>query len=173
MRADADQVSRAHMVKTAAHSAAQSRIRFRKMMWIGLIFLCVIAAAVVIRRMTVLANPPRNPPAQFAGLDEAFAAKPILTLVHIVPGLVFVILVPFQLSRSFRNRNLRAHRWMGRATMLLGVVIGISALLMSSHPIGGGLEASATIFFDAFFLFAQTKAFVHIRRGESRCIANG
>jgi uncharacterized membrane protein len=136
------------------------------MMWIGLIFLCVIAAAVVIRRMTALANPPRNPPAQFAGLDEAFAAKPILTLVHIVPGLVFVILVPFQLSRSFRNRNLRTHRWMGRATMLLGVVIGISALLMSSHPIGGGLEASATIFFGAFFLFALTKAFVHIRRGD-------
>jgi len=136
------------------------------MMWIGLIFLCVIAAAVVIRRMAALAYPPNNPPAQLAGLDEAFAAKPILTLVHIAPGLVFVILVPFQFSRSFRNRHLRAHRWMGRATMLLGVIIGISALPMSRHPIGGGLEASATILFDVFFLLALTKAFVHIRRGH-------
>jgi Predicted membrane protein (DUF2306) len=136
------------------------------MMWIGLIFLCVIASAVVIRRIAALAYPPRNPPAQFAGLDEAFAAKPILTLVHIVPGLIFVILVPFQFSRSFRNGHLRAHRWMGRAIMLLGVLIGISALPMSLHPIGGALEASATLFFDGFFLFALTKAFLHIRRAE-------
>jgi hypothetical protein len=166
MKTDVGQVSRAHMVERSSYGAAQSRTRFRRMMWIGLIFLCVIAAAVVIRRMAALAYPPHNPPAQFAGLDEAFAAKPILTLVHIVPGLVFVILVPFQFSRSFRNHHLRAHRWMGRATMLLGVVIGISALPMSRHPIGGALEASGTVFFDAFFLFALTWAFVHIRRGQ-------
>jgi uncharacterized membrane protein len=153
-------------VNSVASSSVPSRTRFRKMMWIGLIFLCVIAAAVVIRRMAALAYPPHNPPAQLAGLDEAFAAKPILTLVHIAPGLLFVILVPFQFSRSFRNRHLRAHRWMGRATMLLGVVIGISALPMSRHPIGGRLEASATILFDVLFLLALTKAFVHIRRGH-------
>lgn len=166
MRTDAGQVSRAHRVERSAYDAAQSRTRFRKMMWIGLIFLCVIAAAVVIRRITALAYPPRNPPAQLAGLDEAFAAKPVLTLAHIVPGLVFVILVPFQFSRSFRNRHLRAHRWMGRVTMLLGLGIGISALPMSRHPIGGGLEASATISFDVLFLFALSKAFVHIRGGD-------
>ena len=166
MRTDAAQVSPAGLVNTAAYSSTQSRTRFRSILWIALIFLCVIAAAVVIRRMAALANPPRNPPAQFAGLDAAFAAKPILTLVHIVPGLIFVILVPFQLSRSFRNRHLRAHRWMGRATMLLGVLIGISALPMSRHPIGGSLEASATVFFDGFFLLALTKGFVHIRRGD-------
>jgi hypothetical protein len=37
---------------------------------------------------------------------------------------------------------------------------------MSRRPIGGPLEASATVFFDAFFLLALTKAFVQIRRGE-------
>jgi uncharacterized membrane protein YozB (DUF420 family) len=153
-------------VNTAARSAARSRIRFRKMMWIGLISLCVIAAAVVIRRITALANPSRHAPGRVAALDASFAAKPVLTLVHIVPGLVFVILVPFQLSRSFRNRHLRAHRWMGRTTMLLGVVIGISAVPMSRRPIGGVLETSATLFFDGFFLLALTKGFVHIRRGE-------
>jgi uncharacterized membrane protein len=166
MRTDAGQVSRAHMLNTAGYGGALSKPRFRSSMWIGLILLCVIAAAVAIRRMTALENPPRNTPARLAALDAAFAAKPVLTSVHIVPGLVFVILVPFQLSRSFRNRHLSAHRWMGRATMLLGVVVGISALPMSLHPIGGALEASATLFFDGFFLLALTKAFVHIRRGR-------
>jgi len=133
-------------------------------MWIGLIFLCVVAAAVAVRRMTALANPPRNAPPQLAALDKSFANKPVLTIVHILPGLVFVTLVPFQFSRSFRNRHLRAHRWMGRLAMTLGLIIGISAIPMSRHPIGGALEASATLFYDGFFLFALTKAFLYIRR---------
>src|SRR6185312_15151032 len=128
------------------------------------LILCFIAAAVSIRRMVALASPPRSAPPQFAGLDAAFAAKPGLTLLHIVPALIFVILVPFQFSRSFRNRHLRVHRWMGRATMLLGAVVGISALPMSRHPIGGALEASATLFYDGFFLFSLAKAFLYIRQ---------
>jgi hypothetical protein len=140
--------------------------RFERAMWIGLILLCVIAAAAAIRRITALADPPRNAPAQMAGLDAAFAAKTVLTLIHIVPALVFVVLVPFQFSRSFRNRHLRAHRWIGRTVMILGLVIGISALPMSRHPVGGALEVSAIIFFDGFFLLALTKAFLHIRRRE-------
>ena len=136
-------------------------------MWIGLIVLCVIAAAVAVRRMTALANPPRNAPPQLAALDEAFARRPVLTLVHIVPGLVFVALLPFQFSRLFRNRHLRIHRWMGRVVMTLGLIIGISAAPMSRHPIGGTLEASATLFYDGFFLFALTKAFLYIRQRNS------
>lgn len=135
-------------------------------MWIVMLVLCAIAAAVVVRRISALVSPPRNVPAQLAGLDQVFADKETLTLTHIIPGLAFVILVPFQLSRSWRNRHLRAHRWMGRIVMILGVIIGISALAMSTNPIGGAIEASATIFFDLFFLFALTKAYLHIRRRE-------
>src|SRR5579859_1639697 len=145
-------------------ATARPEFRFKRPMWFGLIFLCVIAAAVAVRRMTALANPPRNAPPQLAALDEAFARRPVLTLVHIIPGLMFVILVPFQFSRSFRNRHLRAHRWMGRVVRTLGLIIGISALPMSRHPIGGPLEASATLFYDGFFLFALTKAFLYIRQ---------
>jgi len=131
-----------------------------------MLVLCGIAVAVVVRRITALASPPKNVPPQLAGLDQVFAGKEALTLAHIIPGLAFVMLVPFQLSRSWRNRHLRAHRWMGRIVLALGVIIGISALAMSSNPIGGAIEASATIFFDLFFLLALTKAYLHIRRRE-------
>ena len=131
-----------------------------------MLVLCVVAAAVVVRRVTALLSPPKNVPAQLAGLDQTFATKEALTLAHILPGLAFVILVPFQLSRSWRSRHLRAHRWMGRIVIILGLIIGISALAMSTHPIGGAVEASASIFFDLFFLFALTKAYLHIRRRE-------
>jgi hypothetical protein len=135
-------------------------------MWIGMILLCVIGAAAVIRRITALAHPPQNVPAQLAGLDESFAERSILTLVHIVPGLILVALVPFQFSRSFRNRHLRAHRWMGRTLMVLGVVIAFSALGLLRDPIGGRLEVICILFFDVLFLLSLVKAFVHIRRRE-------
>src|SRR5690349_14199825 len=77
-----------------------------------------------------------------------------------------VALVPFQFSRRFRGRHLRAHRWIGRIVIILGLVIGLSAILMSRNPIGGGVEIAAIGFFDALFLFALTKALIHIRRRE-------
>jgi predicted membrane protein DUF2306 len=149
---------------TSAPTAAVARPPMKRIMWIGLLILCSIGAAVSIRRMVALASPPHSAPPQLAGLDAAFAAKPGLTLLHIIPALVFVILVPFQFSRSFRNRHLRAHRWMGRITMALGALVGLSALPMSRHPIGGALEASATLFYDGFFLFSLSKAFIYIRQ---------
>lgn len=142
------------------------KTRWARVMWIGLIVLCVIGGAAAIRRMVALVSPPHNAPPQLAELDAAFASRPVLTLAHIVPGLLFVILVPFQFSRSFRNRHIRVHRWMGRTVMILGLIIGLSALPMSRHAIGGGLELSAILFFDCFFLLSLTKAFLHIRRGE-------
>jgi hypothetical protein len=153
-------------MSATSYAAAASKVRFRRLMWIGLILLCIIAAAAVVRRIAALASPPRNVPPQLASLDAAFAKKPVLTLMHIVPGLIFVILVPFQFSRSFRNRHIRTHRWMGRAVMILGLIIGSSALPMSRHPIGGALEVSAILFFDLFFLLALTKAFLHVRHRE-------
>ena len=131
-----------------------------------MILLCVIGAAAVIRRIFALAHPAQNAPPQLAALDAAFAHKPVLTLLHIVPALVLVSLVPFQCSRSFRNRHLQIHRWMGRTVMILGLIIGTSALALLRDPIGGPIEVSAILVFDALFLTSLTKAFLHIRRGE-------
>src|SRR6267142_645148 len=106
--------------------------------------------------------------AQFAKLDDLFAHYPILTLVHIVPGLLFMLLGPLQFSSTIRARHLRWHRWSGRIFVVCGVVIGISALVMSlgMPAIGGFNQAAATTLFASFFLFALSKAFWHIQRRE-------
>jgi uncharacterized membrane protein len=106
--------------------------------------------------------------AQFAKLDELFAHYPILTLVHIVPGLLFMLLGPLQFSSTIRARHLRWHRWSGRVFVICSVVIGISALVMSfgMPAIGGFNQAAATTLFATFFLFALCKAFWYIRRRE-------
>src|SRR6267378_1734566 len=154
-------------------------IRLRRALWSAVIFLALIGSAVAVRRMVHLvpivvggyhpAASISNPvAAQFAALDDLFAHYPILTLVHIVPGLLFMLLGPLQFSPTIRARHLRWHRWSGRVFVVCGVVIGISALVMSfgMPAIGGFNQAAATTLFATFFLFALCKAFWHIRRRE-------
>lgn len=157
----------------------EPKIRFRRALWSAVIFLALVGAAVAIRRIVfltpILANgysPPAVAPdsraAQFVALDEVFARHPILTVLHVVPGLLFMILGPFQFSKSIRARHLQWHRWNGKIFMTIGFIIGISALVMSftMQSIGGVNQAAATILFGSFFLFALSKAFWHIRRRQ-------
>jgi uncharacterized membrane protein len=134
--------------------------------WIALLILCAIGAAAATRRIVALGTAPVAGSSEFAGLDAHFAAKAAITLLHIVPSLLFVLLVPLQFVSSLRRRRPRLHRWTGRVIVGLGVVLGISALWLSAHPVGGLAEGTATIFFGCFFLFSLGKAWWHIRNGR-------
>lgn len=57
---------------------------------------------------------------------------------------------------------------MGRIAVVLGLIIGASALLLLERPIGGVLEVSAILVFDSLFLLSLTRAFLHIRQREVR-----
>jgi hypothetical protein len=154
-------------------------VRIRRVLWGAVIFLAFIGAAVALRRIVNLVpivlhgyHPPppaRNPvAAQFGALDNLFAHYPVLTLIHIVPGLLFMLLGPLQFSATIRARHLRWHRWSGRVFIVCGSVIGISALIMSvgMPAIGGVNQAAATTLFGSYFLVALSRAFWLIRRRE-------
>jgi uncharacterized membrane protein len=151
----------------------------QRALWSAVVSLALIGVAVGVRRTLYLLpivahgyRPPvvsSNPRlAQLTALDDLFAQHAILTLVHIVPGMLFMILGPLQFSSGIRARHLRWHRLSGRVFVICGLVIGISALVMSlgMPAIGGVNQAAATTLFGTFFLFALCKAFWHIRRRE-------
>jgi len=154
-------------------------IRMRRVLWSAVVFLAFIGTAVAVRRMTTVVPvvlhgyrppPPASNPvaAQFGALDDLFAHHPKLTLIHIVPGLLFMLLGPLQFSSSIRARHLRWHRWSGRVFVACGFVIGITALIMSlgMPAIGGVNQAAATTLFGSYFLVALSRAFWLIRRRE-------
>jgi uncharacterized membrane protein len=154
-------------------------VRIRRILWSAVIFLAFIGTAVAVRRMVNVVpvvlhgyHPPppaANPvAAQFTALDDLFAHYPVLTLIHIVPGLLFMLLGPLQFSSTIRARHLRWHRWSGRVFVVCGFVIGISALIMSigMPAIGGVNQAAATTLFGSYFLLALSRAFWLIRRRE-------
>jgi uncharacterized membrane protein len=143
-----------------------SHTRRDRRFWITVVILCAIGAGAAARRIVALATTPIAGSSQLANMDAHFAAKAGMTLLHVVPSLLFVLLVPLQFISSLRRRHPRLHRWIGRVVMSLGLVAGISALWLSAHPVGGLVEGSATILFGCFFLFALGKAWWHIRNGR-------
>lgn len=134
-----------------------------------MIVLAVIGVAAATRRTLVLFWPKvfagKYPPA--AAMDAGFARHMALTLVHIIPGALFLVLALLQFVPSIRAQHLEVHRWLGRILVVTGLVIGISALVMSfTMNIGGPNETAATTLFGILFLFCLGKAYRHIRRKE-------
>lgn len=133
-------------------------------LWMKISFwLCiVIAVAIVIRRVLALSTPPSShAPPQMAALDAYFAAHAVLTYVHILCGLAFVLLLPL----AFWSRT-RGSAVLERAIFFLGIVVGLTAYAMTEYAVGGWVERAAVIFFDTLFLFALYRAWSFTRLGN-------
>jgi uncharacterized membrane protein SirB2 len=136
------------------------------------VVLVAIGLAAVTRRAYVLLFPPHIS-SQFAAsrfgtaaaLDTGFALHPTLVFLHIIPAFLFMSLIPFQFVETFRRRHLAWHRLTGRILIVLGTVVGFSALVMSfTMNIGGVSETVATTFYAILFLVFLALGFWNIRR---------
>ena len=141
-------------------------IRF---LWAAVIFLALVGLAVATRRTVVLLKPAavsaRNNPA--AALDSAFADRRTLTLVHILPGMLFMILGPLQFVHGLRAKYPQVHRWSGRIFLSASAVVGITGLTLAfGKTIGGVDEKAAVTLFGSFFLIALAKGLWHTLRRE-------
>jgi hypothetical protein len=121
----------------------------------------VVAVAVVIRRLVALAYPSQSAPPQLANLDAVFASHAGLTVAHIVPALVFVLLVPLFYSPRFAGAV-----WLERLLFIFGAIVGFSAYAMSFFPVGGWLERSAVLLFNSLFLYSLARSYSYMRRGQ-------
>jgi hypothetical protein len=129
---------------------------------IGFWICVVIAIAVVVRRLFALAAVSHNGPPQMAALDDAFASHAALTLAHIIPAVLFVLLSPFAVFKRFAN-----FRWADRILFPLGLVVGLTAYAMSAYSVGGSVELSAVLFFNSLFLYSLVRAWWHRQHGDA------
>jgi len=140
-----------------------------RFLWVAVIFLALHGVLVATRRAVVLIkpgamNPNRNPA---AALDAHFAKEKSLALLHVIPGMIFMILGPFQFVRRLRERHPAVHRWTGRIFLAASTVIGLTGLTMAVRgTIGGWDEKSAILLFGSFFLFSLGKALWHVLHRE-------
>ena len=130
------------------------------LIWTPFILLCLIGAAAALRRILELLLPPSSSgPAALQMLDTHFAARKALTLAHLFPALAFVLILPLWFSSRIRARD-HLHRRITVALFILGAVIGVTALLLSTQPVGGVTEQSAVLFYLSLYLFALARAFI-------------
>jgi uncharacterized membrane protein len=100
-------------------------------------------------------------------VDSRFAAHPFMTLLHVLPGGLFLMLAPLQFSSRIRSRHIWFHRWSGRLLVVTAFVTASAGLYFGLlMPYGGPLEMAAIAFFGGLFLTAVSKAFVAIRRHQ-------
>jgi len=99
--------------------------------------------------------------------EARFAAHPTLTLLHVLPGALFLTLGPLQFSRRIRARHLPFHRWSGRVLVVAAIVSAIASLYFGVlHPFAGLGEVSSIATFGALIVFSVVRGFVAIRRGD-------
>jgi len=132
-------------------------------------FLASIGLAVATRRTIVLMKPgtmssAKNPAVQ---LDAHFANHATLTLAHVLPAMLFMVLGPLQFVRGLRAKYPQVHRWSGRIFLTASTVVGVTGLTMAfGKTIGGVDEKAAITLFGTFFLIALAKALWHALRRE-------
>jgi Predicted membrane protein (DUF2306) len=137
----------------------------RKLLWAGTWILTIIGILMVLRRIGIMAGfgnyliSPRFP------FDSGLRDHPILTIIHIVPELLFILLGPFQ----FRKSSPEFHRISLYVFIPACYIIGLSALVMPFIvlPLGGINEAVASSFFALYFLVSITQALRAVRHNQS------
>ena len=94
-----------------------------------------------------------------------FIAHPGNGLLHLLLGIVFVLLAPFQFSARIRQQKPRLHRWSGRVLVTIAVVIGVTGMFLGVIvPTYGLIEAVTISIIGCFFLYCIVRAVVEIRR---------
>ena len=132
---------------------ALSSRTIRHPLWLltGFWLLVAISIAIVVRRLIELIHPSGAGPAQMAAINATFSSHAALTLMHIVPAAIFVLLAAAVLLRC-------AGKPLKRAFYVFGTITGVTAYAMSSYAIGGWVERSAVLLFNTWFLLTLGRA---------------
>ncbi len=137
-----------------AGSTQNAAAKTSRWMQVGFSLCLVIAAVVATRRLIILSGPIPQGTTPAAKLDAFFASHTGLMVAHLVPALLFVLLVP-----AFYSRRFRGDAWIAGALYAVGAVIGLTAYVMTFHLVGGLVEAAAIVTFNSLFLYSLLRSF--------------
>jgi hypothetical protein len=101
-------------------------------------------------------------------LDRRYVEHPWLSYLHIVPGMVFFLLAPFQFVARIRTRWPGVHRWVGRvaATAALTAAITSIAAAIVFPAYGNWLSAFSSYVFGTYMTLSLVLAYRAIRNKQ-------
>jgi uncharacterized membrane protein len=105
--------------------------------------------------------------AELPVFDGRFAAHPTATILHILPGGLFLLFAPLQFSSRLRTRHLQFHRWSGRLLAITAIIAASTGLYFGLFmPFAGLAETVPIALFGGLLGYAIVKAVVAIRSGQ-------
>lgn len=103
---------------------------------------------------------------EIPGIERRFAESPAVTLLHVIPGALLLILGLLQFSPRIRDRHLNFHRWSGRVVVILAIFAGLTGLWIGVVLPYSSNERLPSAVFGALFLMAAAMGIAAIRRGD-------
>lgn len=101
-------------------------------------------------------------------MKASFLAHRTGIYAHIFASVVAISLGPFQFLASLRQRFVRLHRWMGRAYLGIGVLVGgLAGLYMATFAFGGIASKLGFASLAVLWLYTGLRAFLAIRGGRT------
>lgn len=77
-----------------------------------------------------------------------FRNSPVVRVAHMMPGLLWMVFAPLQFVARIRRRAPRFHRWVGRMSLALTIILIPSGVVFAAlHPFAGAFEEMAPICF--------------------------
>lgn len=140
--------------------------KYERTLWWLTGILVLIGVVIVVRRLVSLAN---LPPAQYVPVansrnpvpDSGFIDHPLLTAIHIMPAIIFVLLAPLQFVKRIQVQYPTFRRVTLNVVLACGLVIGSTALIMGFiMAIGGITETLAVTVYGTAFLYCIVRAWI-------------
>jgi len=92
---------------------------------------------------------------------------PVVMLLHVVPGGLFLLAAPLQLSARLRRRYAFVHRSLGYVLLLLAIPFALTGLYIAVRdPMFGPVGATGAVIFGTAFIHAGVRAYLAIRAGD-------
>ena len=134
--------------------------------WVAIVLAVILMLINGAQRLALMTQDP----ATADTLDVRYIQHPWVSLLHIVPGTLFLTLAPLQFVARIRQRRISIHRGMGRVLATCAAISGVIVLVLNFlFPAFGGISTqTATAFFGVIFLFSLAMAIRHILRKEVR-----
>ena len=105
--------------------------------------------------------------ASVRGGAARYNALPLVTLLHVLPGMVYLLAAPLQLIARFRTRASGIHRRLGYVLLALAVPYAVTGLYLSvREPLFGPVGAAASLLAGLWFILCSVRAYAAIRRRD-------
>ncbi len=104
--------------------------------------------------------------AAFPGMIHQLSPPRLMFYVHVAASPLALLIVPFQLSVTFRARRPDLHSWFGRSYIAMVVLGGVSGLAIAFNANGGAMAQGGFALLALAWLGCTARAYVLIRAGR-------